>query len=215
MKRAMPVFVFAALTALALPAAARASSTPAPARPPGVTTASWVPIAHGFGAVVERRVPDRYTGGAPVPSALGYFVLWRDDHWLRLDSLLLQSMALRSPPAASKWIPIDGNLRFVIERQMPGQPMRDQSAGRSALGYFIIQRGGQWLRLVPDPPGALYRGPLRPPATSHWLPISGNLRFVVEHQAPERDAGAGQLPSVLGYFVGRHDGHWLRLGSSA
>jgi hypothetical protein len=87
--------------------------------------------------------------------------------------------------------------------------------GGTVCSRFIIQRGGQWLRLVPDPAGALYRGPLRPPATSHWLPINGNLRFAVEQQAPERDAGAGQLPSVLGYFVGRHDGHWLRLGSSA
>lgn len=215
MKRTMPVFVVAALIALAALPAARASSSPTLGRPPGVAVSSWVPITHDFGAVVERRMPDRYKGRAPLPSALGYFVLWRRGHWLRLDSLLLQSMALRSPPAASQWIPIDRKLRFVIERQMPGQPMREQSARLSAQGYFAIERGGQWLRLVPDPPGALYRGPLRPPATSHWLPIRDNLRFVIEQQAPERDAGAGQLPSVLGYFIGNHDGRWVRLGSIA
>ena len=150
-----------------------------------------------------------------MPSALGYFVVWRDGHWLRLDSLPLQPMALRSPPAASTWISIDTRLRFVIERQTARELLRDPSGAPSALGYFAIRRGGQWLRLSPDPQGALYRGPLRPPATSTSLSISDGLRFVIEQQAPERYGSPGELPSVLGYFMSKHDGHWLRLGSIA
>jgi hypothetical protein len=164
--------------------------------------------------VIEQPMPDRYAGGRPLVSALGFFVVWRHGHWLRLDSLLLQPMALQSPPTASKWISIDKKLRFVIERQTSGELMRDPSATPSALGYFAIRRGSQWLRLSPDPQGALYRGPLRPPATSASLPISEGLRFVIEHQTPERYA-PGELPSVLGYFISKHDGHWLRLGSIA
>jgi hypothetical protein len=214
MKRAMPVFLLAALTALVFVPAAPAAGTSRASPPPGVAASSWVPITHGFGAVVERRMSDPYSGSRPLPSALGYFVVWRADHWLRLDSLLLQSRALRSPPA-SKGIIIDGNLRFVVERQMPGQPMRDQPATPSALGYFVVKHRDQWLRLVPDPQGALYRGPLRAPSTSDWVPISKSLRFVIEQQTPERNAGPGQLPSVLGYFIGKHGGGWLRLSSIA
>ncbi|HVS78082.1 MAG TPA: hypothetical protein VHE11_14180 [Steroidobacteraceae bacterium] len=215
MKRAMPSFPWAALAALAFVAAAHAAGASRANPPPGVAASSWVPITHDFGAVVERRMPDAYATGQPLASALGYFVVRRAGHWLRLDSLLLQSRALRSPPAASQRIVIDGNLRFVVERQMPGQPMRAQPAMPSALGYFMVKHRDQWLRLVPDPQGALYRGPLRPPSTSDWVPIGKTLRFVIEQQTPERDAGPAQLPSVLGYFVGKHGGRWLRLGSIA
>jgi hypothetical protein len=214
MKRAMPSFRWAALAALVFVPAAHASASRT-SLPPGVSVSSWVPITHDFGAVVERRMPAPYSGSQPLLSALGYFVVWRAGHWLRLDSLLLQSTALRSPPAASKRIIIDGNLRFVVEQHMPGQPMRDQPATPSALGYFIVKRRDQWVRLAPDPQGALYRGPLRPPSTSDWVPISKRLRFVIEQRTPERDAGPGQLPSVLGYFICKRGGRWLRLGSIA
>ena len=40
------------------------------------------------------------------------------------------------------------------------------------------------------------------------------LRFIIEQQMPERNA-AGPLPSVLGYFLVKHEGHWLRLASIA
>ena len=215
MKRAMPIPLLAALATLTFIATAHAAGSSPPGPPPGVTASSWVPIAHGLGAVIEHSLPDRYPGGQRLPAALGYFVMWRDGHWLRLDSLLLQSMALRSAPAPSRWISIDAKLRFVVERQTSGEPMRDESATPSALGYFIIRREDRWLRLSPDPQGALYRGPLRPPATSTSLPIGSALRFVIEQQAPERYASPGQLPSVLGYFMSRQDGQWLRLGSSA
>jgi len=214
MKRAMPVYLLVALATLIFGPAAHAAASSTPSRPPGVAGASWVPITHGLGAVIEQRMPDRYADGQPLPSALGYFVVWRDGHWLRLDSLLLQPMALRSPPTASKWISISARLRFVIERTS-SELMRDPSATPSALGYFAIRRGGRWLRLSPDPQGALYRGPLRPPATSTSLSISDGLRFVIEQQAPERYGSPGELPSVLGYFMSKHDGHWLRLGSIA
>lgn len=146
---------------------------------------------------------------------MGYFTAWRDGHWIRLDSLLLHPMAVRLPPAGASWISIDRDLRFFIERQAPGQPLRNPPARPTVLGYFAIRRDGRWLRLAPDPQGALYRGPLRPPSTSDWLPINGSLRFVIEQQAPERDPGPGQSTSVLGYFIGMHDGRWVRLGSIA
>ena len=216
MKRAMPVSVLAALTALVLVPAAHAASPSGPGRPPGIAAASsWVPITHDLGVVVEQRLPDRYSGGRALPSALGYFVVWRNGHWLRLDSLVFHSMALRSAPAQSGRISIARNLSFVIEQESSGQPMRQEPPTPVVTGYFAIRRGGGWLRLQPDAQGALYRGPLRPPTTSHWIPIGGKLRFVIEQQMPERDVGPEQSPCVLGYFMGKRDGRWLRLRSSA
>lgn len=215
MKQAMPAYLLATLATFIILPAAHAAGSSAPSRPPGVTASSWIPITQGLGAVIERPMPDRYSGGRQMPSALGYFVVRRDGHWLRLDSLLLQPMALRSPPAPSKWISLGEKLRFVIERQMPAQLMRGESPMSSALGYFAVKRNGEWLRLAPDPQAALYRGPLRPPATSNSVPIIQGLRFVIEQQTPERYASPGQLPSVLGYFIGKHGDQWLRLGSIA
>jgi hypothetical protein len=215
MKRVLPLFLFVMMATLALMPATGAGSSSRADRPPGVAASSWVPITPGFGAVIERQLPERYSGGRPLPSSLGYFVVWRAGQWLRLDSLLIHSRVLRSPPAASKSIALHGNLRFAVERQVTGQPMRNQPPTPAALGYFLIKRGGQWLRLAPNPQGALFRGPLRPPSTADWLPISKSLRFVVEQRTPERDAGAGQLPSVLGYFISERDGSWIRLDSIA
>lgn len=161
-------------------------------------------------------MPDRYSAGQPLPSALGYFVAWHGGHWVRLDSLLLQPKVLRSSPPASEWISVERTLRFVIARQMSGQPMRDQPLTPSALGYyFFVERNGKWLRLVPDPQGALYRGPLRQPSTSGGLSINRKLRFVIEQQTPESYVGSGQSPSVLGYFISKPGGRWLRLDSIA
>jgi hypothetical protein len=215
MKRATPVFLFAALTALAFTLAARAADPSRPVRPPGISGSSWVPITHDLGVVVEQQIPDRDSGGRGLPSALGYFVVWRNSHWVRLDSLLLHSRTLQSVPAQTEWLPIARNLRFVIEQQTLGQPMRGEPPTPFALGYFAIERSGEWLQLKPDAEGALYRGPLRPGSKSNWLPIGKGLRFVIEQQMPERDVGAGQAPSVLGYFMGKRAGNWLRLGSVA
>ena len=55
---------------------------------------------------------------------------------------------------------------------------------------------------------------MRSRSASAWVPISESLRFVIEQQMPERYA-SGQLPSVLGYFVGKRAGRWVRLGSIA
>ena len=216
MTRAMPVPLFAALTALVFVPAAHAASPSGPGRPPGMAAASsWVPITHDLGVVVEQRLSDRHSGGRALPSALGYFVVWRNGHWLRLDSLLVHSMAHRSAPAQSGRISIAKNLSFVIEEESPGQPMRQEPPTPVVMGYFAIRRGGEWLRLQPDAQGALYRGPLRPPTTSHWIPVGENLRFVIEQQMPERDVGPGQSPGVLGYFMGKRGGRWLRLRSTA
>lgn len=215
MKRAISVFLLAALATLTFMPAARAVGSPAPGRPPGISVSSWVPLTRDLGAVIEQRTPDRYSGDRSLPAVLGYFVVRRNGRWLRLDSLVLQPRALRSPPAASHWIVIDRKLRFAVEGRGPGQLMQGQSPLPVALGYFAIEQSGHWLRLQPDPQGALYRGPLRPPPKPDGMPIGKSLRFVIEQRAPERYASPGELPSVLGYFISKHDGHWLRLGSIA
>ena len=220
MTRATPVFVSVALVLLTIIPGARALGSPAHSRPPGIAAAAWVPISHDLAAVIEQVTPDpvqvpgikQLPGG--LPSALGYFVAWRGDHWLRLDSLLQQSLPRRSPTGASAWMSINKNLAFAIERRIPGQSMGGQPPTPSALGYFMVRRGGHWLRLWPIAAAALFRGPLTSRSTPDWVPVGKSLRFVIEQQMPERYA-PGQLPSVLGYFVGKRDGHWLRLGSIA
>jgi len=202
--------------ALACVPATRALSSPAHARPPGIAASAWIPISNDFAAVVEQLTPAtpriHYRPGQPVPM-LGYFVAWRGNHWLRLDSLVQQPMSRRSPLRPSKWS-IEKNLAFMIEPQLPGQLMRGQPPTRSALGYFVIKHNGHWLRLQPLAEGALYRGPLRTLPKPDWIPIGKSLRFVIEQQMPQRYT-RGQLPSVLGYFMGKHAGHWIRLGSIA
>jgi hypothetical protein len=217
MRRALPVFLSAALAALSLTPAARALGSPPHSRPPGIAASDWVPIGNDLAAVIGQQAPDligrrSYAGAQPL--VLGYFVAWRGGHWLRLDSLAQQPMSRSAPGAASARISIGGNLAFVIERQLPGQPMRGQPPTSSALGYFVVRRDDYWMRLQPIAEGALFRGPLTSQSISNWVPINRGLRFIVEQQMPQRHA-AGQLPSVLGYFVAKHDGRWLRLGSIA
>jgi len=221
MARATPVFLSVALFTLTVIPGTPALGSPAHSRPPGIAASAWVPISHDLAAVLEQATPRRvplpgidHARGRRLPSAPGYFVVWRGGHWLRLDSLVQQSMPHSSPAGASAWMPIDRNLAFVIERQTPGQPMRGQLRTPSALGYFVIKRSGQWLRLWPTAEAALYRGPLTRPLSSHWVPIGNSLRFVIEQQMPERYA-PGPLPSVLGYFMGHRGGHWIRLDSIA
>lgn len=214
MKRAIPVFLFAALAALILVPAARAYGSATHSRPAGISASAWVPISNDLGAVVEQQPPNPHPRDQRIPSALGYFVAWHDGQWLRLDSLLLQSPTLRSQPASSVWLSIDRNLAFVIGQQMPAQPLRGEEAAESALGYFVIRRSGQWLRLDPIAQAALFRGPAQ--SARYWLPVDRNLRFVIEHQAGKSyvvPLGGGQLPSALGYFMCKRGGHWLRLDS--
>jgi hypothetical protein len=199
---------------LAAPLLARALDPGAHERPPGIAASAWVPITNDLAAVVERPAPTLYAGNRQVPSAQGYFVLWREGHWLRLDSLLLQPPMRRSPPVASERMSISGNLAFVIERQAPGQLIRGELPAKSAHGYFVIKRGGHWLRLSPVPQDALFRGPLRRDPNPKWIAVTRNLRFVIEQQMPQRHV-SGQLPSVLGYFMAKRGSQWLRLGSIA
>lgn len=222
MKREIPVFLSIALTTLAIVPATPAFSSPAHARPPGIAASAWIPISNDLAAVVERLKPDpmaapgpgtNHAPEQPVPT-LGYFVFWRGNHWLRLDSLVQQTMSRRSSPRPSKWMSIDENLAFVIERQLSGQLMRDQPSTPSVLGYFTVKHNGHWLRLQPIAQGALYRGPLRSSPRPNWIPIGKSLRFVIEQQMPQRYT-RGQFPSVLGYFMGKDAGHWIRLGSIA
>jgi hypothetical protein len=219
MKRGIPVFLSVALMALTAVQAALAFGSPAHTRPPGISASAWIPISNDLAAVVEQLTPDpiqvpgrNYVPGQPLPT-LGYFVVWRGNHWLRLDSLVQETMFSRPPMPPSTRMLIDKHLAFVVERQLLGQPMRSQPT-LAALGYFVIKRSGRWVRLEPVAEGALYRGPLTSRPSSDWIPIGRSLRFVIEQQAPERYA-PGQLPSVLGYFMGKHAGHWVRLGSIA
>lgn len=218
MKRALPVFLSVALIVLTVTPTALALGSPAHRRPPGIAASAWIPISNDLAAVIEQRAPDptlvpgiHYAHGQPL--ALGYFLVWRNGRWLRLDSLLQQPMSRRPPSVASTRMLIDRTLGFVIERQMPAQPLRAQPEP-SALGYFVIKRSGHWLGLQPMAAGALYRGPLTSRSQCNWVPITKSLRFVIEQQMPQRYV-AGQLPSVLGYFMGRLGGRWLRLGSIA
>lgn len=220
MRRIVPVFVSVALAALMFTPAARALGSGAHGRPPGIAPAAWVPINHDLAAVVEEAIPDIYTRNRRLPSALGYLAVWRNGRWLRLDSLLLQPPILRSPPTAPAWMLIGRNLAFVIERQTPGQLMRGEDAAQLALGYFVVKRSGQWLRLDPVAQAALFSGPARarPTRNWNWLPVGKSLRFVIEQQSGDRHVAPnvdGQLPSVLGYFMGERGGRWLQFGSIA
>lgn len=219
MKRMMPVFLSVALVALASVPAPQAFGSPAHPRPAEIAPSDWVPIRDDLAAVVGQLAGDPIAvpgsnSARGEPSTLGYFVAWRHGHWLRLDSLVQQPAFPRSAARPSKWLPIEKNLAFVIERQLPAQRIRGQLRTPSALGYFVIKRSGHWVRLQPIAEGALYRGPLTSRSAPAWVPISKGLRFVIEQQMPERYA-PGQLPSVLGYFVGRRAGRWVRLGSIA
>ena len=214
MKRVIPVFFCATLAALVLMPAARALDSASHRRPPGIAASAWVPLSGDLAAVVEQPPADPYARDQRLPSALGYFVAWHDDHWLRLDSLLLQPSIARNPAASSVWMGIDRNLAFVIGQRTPAQPLRGEEAGESAVGYFVIKRSGQWLRLDPVAQTALFRGPAQ--STRSWFPVDRNLRFVVEHRAGQSyvvPLGGGQLPSALGYFVGKSGGRWVRLDS--
>ena len=212
MRRAIPVFLSVAVGLFALRAPARALASDEHAPPPGITASAWVRISNDFAAVVERPAPNLYARDRQLPSAQGYFAVWRNGHWLRLDSLLLQSPMRRGLPRASAQIWISQNLAFAIERQTSSP--RGEPRTAAAEGYFVIRRGGHWLRLLPIAQNALFRGPLRKDPTSEWIPITTTLRFVVEQRMPERYA-SGQLPSVLGYFIGKRGNRWLRLGSIA
>jgi hypothetical protein len=218
MKRALPVLLSVTLIALTLAPTARALGSPGHSRPPGLAASDWVPISNDLAAVIEEQAADPIgTPGASYwraqPAVLGYFVAWRGGRWVRLDSLVQQLMPRRAPGAASTWMPIARNLAFVIEQQTPGQLMRSQPTP-SALGYFVINRGGHWLQLQPIAAGALFRGPLASRPASKWVPINSSLRFIIEQQMPQRYV-SGKLPSVLGYFIGKRAGRWIRLSSTA
>lgn len=221
MRRGIPAFLSVvlasvALTALTLMPAPQALGSAAHSRPPGIAPSAWVPISKDFAAVVERPTRDPYTRDRRLPSAAGYFAVWRDGRWLRLDSVLQQPPIRRRSPTASVWMSIEPNLAFVIDQQRPAPALRGEEPVRAALGYFAIKRSGHWLRLDPLAQTALFRGPLRAPSTGNWIPVGTNLRFVIEQRMGERHVvpqGPGQLPSVLGYFMRKRGGHWLRLDS--
>ena len=88
MARAIPLLLALAWATLPI---MPAHSADAPSRPPGVSAPAWVPISDSLGFVIQQKRPAR--AGEQLPAALGYFVVKRDGHWLRLDSL----------PAASLW----------------------------------------------------------------------------------------------------------------
>jgi hypothetical protein len=89
------VFSVVLLVFLAIPRA-HASNTPKPApkieirvphvlSPSGVAAGSWVQISKSLGFVIERQLGA--PGAGQLPIAQGYFVVKRNGHWLRLDSI--------------------------------------------------------------------------------------------------------------------------------
>jgi hypothetical protein len=214
MTRATPVLLSVALVALTAIPTVRALGSTVHSRPPGIAPSAWVPITDNLGVVVEPQIRQLSASARDrqFPVAGGYFVIERDGSWLRLDSLSQQPMSRRPTTAASSWLSFNRNLAFVIKQELPGQPMRGQEPTPSALGYFVVKRNAHWLRLQPIAQNALFRGPLGSRTKSDWVPVSNSLRFVIEQKMPQRYV-SGQLPSVLGYFIGKRGGHWLRLGS--
>lgn len=119
---------------------------------------------------------------------------------------------LESRPAgisAAAWMPITRDLGFVIGQAASQNP----GSVRPALGYFVLRRHGDWLRLDPLPQTARLRWPLRSPDENRWIPIADRLGFMVEAPASER--GGDPTSSAFGYFVTRRGGHTVRLDPMA
>jgi hypothetical protein len=205
MKRVTPFFLLVALSALtAMPAATYAS---AQSRPTGVSSSAWVPVTKNLGFVIEKTTLE--PGPKQVTSAFGYFVVQRDGHWLRLDSIphgALFGGPETSALSGTRWVSITKNLGFAIERRMSE---RGSDQVGSVLGHFEVKRGGQWLRLSLIPHGVLFRGPLT--ANRSEVPLAKHLIFVIEQPASEH--GVEQIPSALGYFVVQRGIHRIRLDS--
>lgn len=116
----------------------------------------WIPIGHGFGFMVEEPAAERGDEGS---SVFGYFLASRGDHDMRLEPIAhgeLFGGPLTANPRGSS-VPVTASLRFLIQ-----QPTASSGVGRlpSAVGYFIVNDEGQWLRLNPIGAGQLLVQPL-------------------------------------------------------
>lgn len=204
MNRATPLLLIALSALTVMPAAAYAS---AQSRPAGISSSAWMPVTKNLGFVIEKTTSE--PGPKQVPSAFGYFVVQRDGHWLRLDSIPHGAL-FRGPETSAlpgtRWVSITRNLGFVIEQRMSE---RSSDPTGSVLGHFEAKRGGQWLRLSLIPHGVLFRGPLT--ANRSDVPLTKHLAFVIEQPASEHDVE--KIPSALGYFVVQRGIHRLRLDS--
>jgi hypothetical protein len=119
-----------------------------------------------------------------------------------------EAALLHAPPGVSAraWMPITGDLGFVIELSAPE---RNSTATPPADGYFVVRRHSGWLRLDPVPQVARLRWPLRSRAEKRWIPIADHFGFMVEAPAGER--GEEQGSSVFGYFLASRVDHGTRL----
>jgi hypothetical protein len=117
----------------------------------------WIPIAHGFGFMVEEPAAER--GDEQGSSVFGYFLASRGDHGMRLDPIAhgeLFGGPLTANPRGSS-VPVAASLRFVIQQSTSSSGVERLP---SAVGYFIVNDEGQWLRLNPIGAGQLLRQPL-------------------------------------------------------
>jgi hypothetical protein len=168
-----------------------------------------MPITHNLGFVIERTAPGQ--SSESTSSMPGYFVVRRHGDWLRLDSIP-QTAWLRWPltsgPAGTPRVAIADKLAFVVQRRTAegGSPR----AIATAVGYFVAERGGHWVRLNPIAHGALFGGPLTDKHSGIGsVSITADLSFVIEQPvASPRDA---DIPSALGYFLVKDAGRSLRL----
>lgn len=115
-----------------------------------------IPIADGLGFMLEAPASER--GGDPTASAFGYFVAKRGGRTVRLDPMARGAL-FDGPLTAGRAgtaVAITASLRFVI--QQPAPRHRGQLA--AALGYFLVDENGRWLRLNPLGSGRLLRQPL-------------------------------------------------------
>jgi len=117
----------------------------------------WIAIADRFGFMVEAPAAER--GGGRRPSAFGYFLVGRGKHGLRLDPIAHGALfggPLTANPTGSP-VPITPSLRFVIQQPIPSSGVERLPL---AVGYFIVNEDGQWLRLNPIGTGQLLMQPL-------------------------------------------------------
>jgi hypothetical protein len=201
--QAAAVLLSLAVASLAVTARAQQFETGF-ARPPGVAVSAWMPILPRLGFVVEQPASRRH-GSTP---ARGYFMARRRGGWLRLDPIP-QDARLRWPLTSrpeNGRVRIASHLAFVIE---PATRERGDGETSSAFGYFVLERGKHWVRLDPVAHDALFDGPLTTGGSGNAVPITANLRFVIQQLTPGQDGA--RLGSAFGYFVIQRNGRSLRL----
>lgn len=211
MSRVTAVLLSLAVASLAFVWRAQGAGASVPSPPPRVSATDWIPITQNLGFIISEG-SELVRNPQPKPSVRGYFVSRQHGGWLRLDSIP-QVARLRWPLVSGQpesRLLITRNLQFVTE-----QPTAAGGTGwpSAAVGYFVVERDGHWVRLDPISRGALLSAPLTAGRRTPSLPITDSLSFLV--QLPTREGGGAQLPSVFGCFVLEQNGRSLNLSPIA